>query len=589
MNIHRQSYSKPKLNIPSTVNIKESINLCGRNYSKGFDIDNSTKRRTSIGNYNESNQNNHKCCLYKNNQKGKGIYNSINYNQEESTSLPNQNYKANITDRRRNIDDIPKVNITYNTLHETITSQKKTIETSLSQNSQYLKDNDSKIYDEYNLNRRIFHDHSLNVKQNDYNTINKSGYKSNTSTVDKKNIYIQMNIEDLLVNEERIFHIFQNLKLSFDTRNSCIEWWDYFKNSSICGKFDLFYKDNQSKQIIKEHMMSEIIFIILCYQSENEMNLIDNIKEILITIISYLYQSLLLFSDYILSKIENISFGNIWVRQINEKIKITIKPIPVNKNENINVIKYNNKNIKNNLLIIIDYFLRNLNKKYNIDYLLMIKNYLNKDSSIDNTCSLLILSDIFKNRVLKLNSLNESISIKNNKIEKNFENCQNITPSFKQGNDYVKKDVCKDNEKGKGIIAYSLNKKYIKRREENPIKKLSFSRQNLVINKENKVNGIESGKINENITSSVTDAPFIKNSILNKKYCLVLDLDETLIHYKYEASSPEEGEMLIRPYLFEFLNGVDKYYELILFTAGTEEVSLFININYLILYNFSME
>ena len=72
----------------------------------------------------------------------------------------------------------------------------------------------------------------------------------------------------------------------------------------------------------------------------------------------------------------------------------------------------------------------------------------------------------------------------------------------------------------------------------------------------------------------VVEVPYIKEKLfpLKKKYCLVLDLDETLIHYKTDRNNPEDGEMLIRPYMYEFLNKVGQFYELILFTAGTEEV-----------------
>lgn len=67
-------------------------------------------------------------------------------------------------------------------------------------------------------------------------------------------------------------------------------------------------------------------------------------------------------------------------------------------------------------------------------------------------------------------------------------------------------------------------------------------------------------------------APYIKNNQLKHKYCLVLDLDETLVHYKVDPKNPDEGEMLVRPFMYDFLSSLEKHYELILFTAGTEEV-----------------
>ena len=51
-----------------------------------------------------------------------------------------------------------------------------------------------------------------------------------------------------------------------------------------------------------------------------------------------------------------------------------------------------------------------------------------------------------------------------------------------------------------------------------------------------------------------------------KEYTLVLDLDETLVHY-YE----EKNTVLIRPYAGQFLQQMAKFYEVVIFTAGTKD------------------
>jgi len=58
---------------------------------------------------------------------------------------------------------------------------------------------------------------------------------------------------------------------------------------------------------------------------------------------------------------------------------------------------------------------------------------------------------------------------------------------------------------------------------------------------------------------------------LNEIYTLVLDLDETLIHYDSEKEVDEgKGETgyLIRPGALEFIDQLSEYYELVVFTAG---------------------
>jgi CTD small phosphatase-like protein 2 len=62
--------------------------------------------------------------------------------------------------------------------------------------------------------------------------------------------------------------------------------------------------------------------------------------------------------------------------------------------------------------------------------------------------------------------------------------------------------------------------------------------------------------------------PFIKEKP-TKEYSLVLDLDETLIHFSINGEN--EGHLYFRPYLFEFLNNISEFYEIIIFTAGLKE------------------
>ena len=61
-------------------------------------------------------------------------------------------------------------------------------------------------------------------------------------------------------------------------------------------------------------------------------------------------------------------------------------------------------------------------------------------------------------------------------------------------------------------------------------------------------------------------APFITEPMPDdKKYTLVLDLDETLIHY---VDSGVELEYNRRPGWDEFLKSLSVYYEIVIFTAA---------------------
>ena len=63
--------------------------------------------------------------------------------------------------------------------------------------------------------------------------------------------------------------------------------------------------------------------------------------------------------------------------------------------------------------------------------------------------------------------------------------------------------------------------------------------------------------------------PFLPKLDTNKyKYTLVLDLDETLVHYIEEENS---AYVQVRPYADYFLKELSKYFEIVLFTAAEED------------------
>ena len=62
--------------------------------------------------------------------------------------------------------------------------------------------------------------------------------------------------------------------------------------------------------------------------------------------------------------------------------------------------------------------------------------------------------------------------------------------------------------------------------------------------------------------------PFLPPINSKYKYTLILDMDETLVHYFFTSLN---GMFLVRPYCFEFLSELNNLYEIITFTAGTKE------------------
>ena len=75
---------------------------------------------------------------------------------------------------------------------------------------------------------------------------------------------------------------------------------------------------------------------------------------------------------------------------------------------------------------------------------------------------------------------------------------------------------------------------------------------------------------NKNTINNFIPIPYLKNKS-NKQYTLVLDLDETLIHFKGNMNDDSTGLLQFRPFLSEFLSNIKNYYELIVFTAATQD------------------
>jgi CTD small phosphatase-like protein 2 len=62
--------------------------------------------------------------------------------------------------------------------------------------------------------------------------------------------------------------------------------------------------------------------------------------------------------------------------------------------------------------------------------------------------------------------------------------------------------------------------------------------------------------------------PYLPPSNDKSEYCLVLDLDETLVHY-FEVGN--EGTFLVRPGCDEFLTQMSQLYEVVIFTAAMQD------------------
>ena len=328
------------------------------------------------------------------------------------------------------------------------------------------------------------HHHNINTPYTTkhYTVTNNTPTNPTTTTnaaVFPQNVTI-IQLEDLIVLEEKLFHILDSFRYGNKPLNKiCVEWWTFYTYSSFNGTFEtLFTPNTLPKHIAHTTSTLELLSIILIYEILKDQNILSTTLTSAKNLINELHQNFLVVSDLILSRI-NHSPSNIWLTKI-QNIILTKRSHRIYKNEQLNILKKNNDYISNIFKSI-------------------IRLYINKP--------------IF-----------DSSSI-------NFY-FRNITStSIKTLNDFFRKKINQDFCKNEGSLAFIINETQFK----------------------------------PNI-----HVPYLPQVVTDKKvFTLVLDLDETLISFRMEDA--KQGILKLRPYLKEFLTEIKPLYELIIFTAGTQE------------------
>jgi len=337
-----------------------------------------------------------------------------------------------------------------------------------------------------------------NIQRNySSNTINKINNNNNNNNINNNNNNYNnnkdsfVNIEDLLLLEEKYVDIINNIKTN-DISNECFEFLNFYFNSSLYNSFENYFKNPEAKNIVHNSIIYVIFNIMFSYNISFDENFFIG-EDILNNLLKIHHNSYLIICEYIYSKISSSVIGNLWVERLSKIIK----------NKLIHLNSSNN-----------DYLQYTLNNKNN-----------NLPSSI-----------------LELNFYNISIEKYTRVLLKNF------------SNDKLNSDFFKFYKNINSITSDELN---------------TFFRK--------KVYRI----LNKNASILYGDKSFIgyeqeKEKVYlekksNKKFTLVLDLDETLISFKINPKEPTNGLLRFRPGLDIFLDKMKNYYELIIFTSATEK------------------
>jgi len=526
-NNYNDSYNESnllKLNNSLNINVNNNYNTLLNNYNS---IDNYTKYDKNNSNYNIirnfnsssnfiNNNNNHKKILIgtKNNNDNNYIKMKQKFfNDNEESDFSKENIKYNKNSFQLNS---PSNNLLINKLtpDKYLSKKNKQYKSNLRSNPERILKNPKEIPSIYqnqyrqninNLSQRYYIYNKIQELNNNENTSKLSYYDlnndiiategSNTNSnnilnenlIDydlynnlSKNSSISINIEDLMIFEEKLSEIIFFLKNEKEAKNQCFDFWNYFFNCSLFEKIEKIFKTEKNIAIAKFSINLELISVMIIYEFSFDFDILNKSNMLLLEILELSHRNLMIICENILMKIIPENQKNIWVLKLNNLVQNSKKFFPKNYS-----------NLSHIELI-------------NINSLELSKKLQNIFSLFETESSPLI------------NSLFKKIHQK----------------SYTEINDFFIEYILKIENKESSIIAPLL--------------------------------------LNSNPNFNSFRPPYIHTERI-KQYTLILDLNDTIVNFQQTNNS--QGILRLRPFLIEFLEQINLYYELILFTTSTEYFS----------------
>ena len=389
------------------LNNSLNINMNNNNYSNFANnykyIDNYTKYNKNNINYNIIR--NYNSNFVNNNQNlkkgliGSKINNNLNIrhkvvNDNEETDFSQDNinnkYKKNSfqVDSNKNLlldrftpdkNNFPKNKAYKNNLSsnpQRVAKTQKNIP-SIYQNKYHENNNLSQRYYICNNNQDITKNDTTSKysSQNYYDAnndiINTEGSFSNTNTKNdnyslsydfygslNKNSSISINIEDLMIFEEKFSEIIYFLKNGEEVKNQCFDFWNYFFNCSLFERIEKIFKTEKNIEIAKLSINLELISVMICYEFSYDFNILKKSNLILIEILELSHRNIMLFCDNILMKITPDNQKNVWVLKLHNLVQKSKKFIKnnISKISHIDLIKKNSSELSKKLQIIFSSF-----------------------------------------------------------------------------------------------------------------------------------------------------------------------------------------------------------------------------------------
>ena len=280
-------------------------------------------------------------------------------------------------------------------------------------------------FNTYNDKNQKSYENELNV-----NNTNKSFYFDLRESKRREEF---INIEDLLILEEKFSDVLISVKSKNNTPNECFELLNSYQQSSVYNNFENYFNSIESKNIVHSSIMYLIYDIIICYHFSFDIPFFDTCYKYLENILEINHKTFLLLCNIISNKISSSSTDNIWVDKLRQMLKDNLIHIELNNKEYISfLMEHKNINFKNptssNLLEIKFYSMKI--EKYLQLFLNTISNTnplkVEFYSLFENLFSISAdkLLHFFKSKIIRVINQNASVAgiesisdIDNNKVE----------------------------------------------------------------------------------------------------------------------------------------------------------------------------
>ena len=208
---------------------------------------------------------------------------------------------------------------------------------------------------------------SFNNSSNLYNDSVSYLYTNEINKIDQIKNLPSINVEDLIILQEKLKYIIIALNKINADGNECFEFLNFYYNSSIYCQLEKSFSNLLEANSVRININFILTSVIICYDYSFETDIMDKAYKTLLNIIKLNYKNLIIIYEHILSKICIESKNNIWVKKLSNIINSykRIEPIQMNHLSKTSALNYNANIIFHNLLLI----LRNY-KTYRNEYFL---------------------------------------------------------------------------------------------------------------------------------------------------------------------------------------------------------------------------